>query len=210
MGVVNLAYKVKSIITEENNSFSFSIENLIENQKHMISKYKFPEETECKMLERFYPQIMEEVQEYLYEVNNQSMDNEKLAILEIMDIYLYIGSVITHLIVDYNLNKDHFKKIILEELPSEYKTKLQIDKFNDVISEILFLNIRRQYPERKYHKKLKELSKDEKELRRFSVLLNLVYILKYISSTINKRYSKYSAEELNTLITEKSQFNIDL
>lgn len=178
-----------------------TISTLINFQKPVVQAFQFEGEREIDMLQRFFIQIMEECTEYDDEIRSLPETTDILAAIdEFADIVLYLSSILATYsldcpndmptIVNTKLNSIELNKV------AEFYSDLDFtrhDRDNICMSVINELShIRMNYPERKYHKKHKEISDLAKESRRADTIERIqTLILFLIDSEIANISSMY-------------------
>jgi hypothetical protein len=165
MGCLNLLRELdKKIIDVLDNGLVISIDinRFIESHYDIIKKYPFFYEREIDMLNRFLVQVEEEVQEFLDE--DMTIENIDNRMDEYSDIILYLASILASLKYEFDAEISRSKPLEIHVVKAPdfpIKTINFIKSYMDTkvereVSHTLFSDIRRSYPERKYHKIKKE------------------------------------------------------
>ncbi|WRM43542.1 hypothetical protein [Staphylococcus phage LY01] len=161
-------------------SIELDLKAMYTNHVDVISRYDFGDEELHQMVDRFIPQIVEEIHEFNYEINqitnnpecNQSRKFEYInnASKELLDIVLYLISINSTLLSKYMDNKFLQKDIINynetlllanDKSINDYNRLNGIKmKLNEYLVEYMGL-IRRSLPNRKYHQDKEEISQEE-------------------------------------------------
>lgn len=164
----------------------FDFMQFISNQSKINNKFPCPEKTVIKIIDSFIMHITEECFEVDY-----TTDTLEEYQFEIIDAIMYIGSLFNDLLKEYDVKdieilKETFKPI---KVSLVQRIKPKFDAW-EIISELI--RIRRKFPERKYHKPYKEISKEEHQKRIFESLLILYYLeSKMLNDYIYVPYEKF-------------------
>lgn len=172
-------------------SIELDIKAMYTNHIDVISRYDFGDEELHQMLDRFIPQIVEEVHEFNYEIN-QVIDNpeysqsEKFGYIsnaskELLDIILYLISINSTLLNKYMDNEfpqtniiNYNRTLLLanDKSINDYNRLNGIKtKLNEYLVEYMGLS-RRSLPNRKYHQDKEEIGEEERN----KIVNNLFYI----------------------------------
>ncbi|QDJ97799.1 hypothetical protein PALS2_174 [Staphylococcus phage PALS_2] len=172
-------------------SIELDISAMYINHVNVISRYDFGNEELHQMVDRFIPQIVEEIHEFNYEINqitnnpeynySQKFEYINNASKELLDIILYLISINSTLLSKYMDNKflqtsniDYNKTLLLanDKSISDYDRLDDIKtKLNEYLVEYMGLS-RRSLPNRKYHQDKEEISEEEQD----KIVNNLFYI----------------------------------
>lgn len=147
-------------------SIKIDMSSLYQNHIEVIRRYDFGDEKLHEMMDRFIPQIVEELYEFEAELENAPNNNFKkfleLSSLELLDVILYLVSINSTLIdkfgYEYKENKKYVFNFNVDPENINYK-KIQLDVLNNTIKVIGAS--RRICPNRKYHEDKKEATSKE-------------------------------------------------
>lgn len=192
------------IIEHTSKGIDFKDELLIDKHKEIINAYKFEGETESEMIDRFTIQFLEEIQEY-EESSNKADKTEELA-----DCIFYVCSMLATLEEHYGVVRDKavskFKTSFSQYMPDNFSLVEYVNK------EFLW-NIRRNYPERKYHKSsettLSLIDIQERSKYTYTIIYN---IFKLLSVEVMKSHivttDASSTEKIDEIFTSKLNRNL--
>lgn len=171
---------------------SIDLKSMYENHINVIQRYDFGNEELYQMMDRFIPQIVEEIHEFDNEIFNivNKITNDKVnlpealseASLELLDIILYLISINSTLIEKYDKGLleiergdiKYTKEFMLNDGLDVYNIKTYNDS-RDVINRLV-INIlgrnRRLIPNRKYHQDKEEISEENLNSIVFEIFKN--------------------------------------
>lgn len=213
---------------EGKDNLKFDIVKYVDYTIPIIDRYSFYGETPYRMIDRFIPQIVEEVYEFAME--REDIRNNDRVTSEFADIILYLVSVLTeiHFNFEYSHENEFRGIIISSDETTEDITKVAVNHQlykglkSNVEQKVLYLmaNMRMKFPRRKYHVCLPEPEYTENPMLTVNALTEItVNILKNIRELISlfliqlKMENGVSYEEslsdLNRCIKLKMQRNLN-
>lgn len=175
----------------------FDLKKFLKRQYRIYSKYKdnmrlFDNNVFFYKLDLYLGQILEELSEYKVAVGISEKKKE------LVDVIMYIGSTISMIEDEY---KDELNYNLSE-------TIIIFDNEHDVVSEIFdnIYSIRRKFDERKWHKEIKEISKENNMIRMRDCLDDLFNSLIVSLEQLNHLCIKSgNSADLRLLIKEKQR-----
>lgn len=198
---------------KENKAIKIDLYSMYDNHVNVIRRYEDENETINDIIEKFIPQVVEEMYEFEVEIDklmnsdNKSKDQEylNLASLELLDIILYLVSINSSLLKFYNYNEYNQKYLYNTH---NYTLMEEFDKRSlSLISKSLISTVtvklgqqRRLIPNRKYHEEKVEVTDEQisevaKEIfeinndliiKLFKVLFNNFLSVRTYKSALNK------------------------
>lgn len=213
---------------EGKDNLKFDIVKYVDYTIPIIDRYSFYGETPYRMIDRFIPQIVEEVYEFAME--REDIRNNDRVTSEFADIILYLVSVLTeiHFNFEYSHENEFRGIIISSDETTEDITKVAVKHQlykglkSNVEQKVLYLmaNMRMKFPRRKYHVCLPEPEYTENPMLTVNALTEItVNILKNIRELVSlfliqlKMENGVSYEEslsdLNRCIKLKMQRNLN-
>ena len=213
---------------EGKDNLKFDIVKYVDYTIPIIDRYSFYGETPYRMIDRFIPQIVEEVYEFAME--REDIRNNDRVTSEFADIILYLVSVLTeiHFNFEYSHENEFRGIIISSDETTEDITKVAVNHQlykglkSNVEQKVLYLmaNMRMKFPRRKYHVCLPEPEYTENPMLTVNALTEItVNILKNIRELVSLfliqlkmengvRYEE-SLSDLNRCIKLKMQRNLN-
>lgn len=206
----------------------FDIVKYVDYTIPIIDRYTFYGETPYRMIDRFIPQIIEEV--YEFSMERQDIRNNDRVTSEFADIILYLVSVLTEIHFNFEYSPENeYRAIMLASDESVMDiTKVAVDhqlykglKAN-VEQKIIYLmaNMRMKFPRRKYHVSLPDPEYTENPMLTVNALSEItVNVTKNIRELIalfliqlkmeNGVSYEESLSDLNRCIKLKMQRNLN-
>ena len=182
-----MEYLITANKNKSSDFIKFNLEDLIDASQLIIDKYKFKDETDIQMFNRFAVQLIEEVYEYgEYEYNiTPSMTSEKIN--EFVDMILYTGSIMAsfrermHAIGDESLD---FNKELIINKPLRESNLDTYSMFHQPTIELVG-KIRRLYPDRKYHKLTPPATDIDERIEVYKDVIRLLesYLIEILSTS---------------------------
>ena len=144
---------------EGKDKLKFDILKYVDYTIPIIDRYAFYGETPYRMIDRFIPQIIEEV--YEFSMERQDIRNNDRVTSEFADIILYLISVLTEIHFNFEYSPENEYRMMISASDESVMdiTKVAVDhqlykglKAN-VEQKIIYLmaNMRMKFPRRKYH-----------------------------------------------------------
>ena len=213
---------------EGKDKLKFDILKYVDYTIPIIDRYTFYGETPYRMIDRFIPQIVEEVYEFAME--REDIRNNDRVTSEFADIILYLVSVLTeiHFNFEYSHENEFRGIMISSDETTEDITKVAVNHQlykglkSNVEQKVLCLmaNMRMKFPRRKYHVCLPEPEYTENPMLTVNALTEItVNILKNIRELIalfliqlkmeNGVSYEESLADLNRCIKLKMQRNLN-
>lgn len=185
---------MKNLLTKkDNNSYTFNLKDFLEIQKKIYDNY-LPEVDFMQNINNYFLHIMEEV----YEFNTAPNVDEKIG--ECIDVLMYLGSTLNC------FNDSNYINILFNCESMDIKVKSNIVNLDNIIFKLL--DLRRIFPERKWHKPFDPNSIDYDE-RASKVSM---YFIDMISMCIKKLLylTGNDVDIINEKLNEKEEFIINL
>ncbi|QPI17075.1 hypothetical protein [Staphylococcus phage vB_StaM_SA1] len=195
---------------------AIDLKSMYENHVNVINKYDFGQEELYQMMDRFIPQVVEEIHEFNNEILNivDKADNDKAnlpealseASLELLDIILYLISINSTLMEKYEkdlLEREDInftRQFILNDGTEVYNIDIY-NKAKDAINKIVVDTLggnRRLIPNRKYHQDKEEISKEDSRRIVFAIFKNNHITILSLMSILFGRF--VLAKDLNKVI----------
>lgn len=207
----NKSYIIESINEDVK---AFNIKLFIDIEKKIYEKFTPPTlhgyTSEC--FDKLYLNLLEEIYEYIEEKNYYVDGMYKAIALELVDVICYLGTIINlwsnEDILNNILIRLYSKDDYFDSSSDEVNIGSIVESFNNTTTNLIML--RRRFPERKYHKIKKPLSKEE-ELNTIGkdIIDECVNLL---DVSLNKLYqmSKYNDETFSNLIFYKQSITLNL
>lgn len=149
------------IIPLSKDKFKIDVLKYLDYTIPIIDRYRFPEEAPYEMIDRFIPQIMEEV--YEFSLERQDIRNNDRVTSEFADIILYFVSILTeiHHNFEFSIDKD-FRNVAIKTAADKEVSLMEVNNryhsfYKGLKSQVqekvieLIGYVRRLYPRRKYH-----------------------------------------------------------
>lgn len=179
---------------EGKDNLKFDIIKYVDYTIPIIDRYSFYGETPYRMIDRFIPQIVEEVYEFAME--REDIRNNDRVTSEFADIILYLVSVLTeiHFNFEYSHENEFRGIMISSDETTEDITKVAVNHQlykglkSNVEQKVLYLmaNMRMKFPRRKYHVCLPEPEYTENPMLTVNALTEItVNILKNIRELVS-------------------------
>lgn len=187
----------------------FSLVDFLKVQACIATKFPNPKNNEIEMIDSFILHIIEEAEECNIEIEN---NNHEKMIEEFIDCFMYVFSFLYTYLLKNCINKnDEEYEVIFDELYKEFiinKNELEYHNTNNIVNIIVkdfVWRLRRLFPERKYHKNYKKLTKKEEINRATRVFFVFMDIIDELSFKLIRECGM-TLNDLNRKILEKQNY----
>lgn len=175
----------------------FDMEYFLRVQKDISNKWVMPDD-DMRNLDSYLLHTIEEV----WESKDASTKEEKLG--ELIDVLMYTGSMKGYIdVVLGEEMKTPLKLYLSAKDIEEDPDNVNLDGITDSIIEI-----RRQFPERKWHKPMPKFTDENIKERRYRVVVMYNNLVTKVITSIFK--SGYYIPEINEALNEKESFILKL